>query len=345
MGVDRLVPERTSRRLVAVAVLALAITGAAIFALPFAFPTAPPIITRFKATVTFSPNGDGLRDTAQVLLRVRQPSDVLLEVRDDDGVVQTLIDERKPRGLAPVTWDGTDEQGNTVPDGTYALRLRAEAGRRKFNVSRTITVDTTAPRFARFEVRSAAFQRRQRGRCRVQIEADDDARLVVEVQRTSSALLRRIGPRPVKESQLFTWHWSATQGGEPLDPGLYRIQARIRDGAGNGATRSASCWVSNVSGVPVPARPSRGDKVGALVRNAEGEALPPNTPVQLALYERNATPGQDPGRPLGTRVGGRASGPMATTRVTLPRRRPPGELWLVATTPQGQALIPLAAPR
>ncbi len=343
---SRLVPDGTVRRWMALGMLASVVFAALIFALPFAFPTPPPIITRIKATVLFSPNDDGRRDVARVLLRVREPSDVTLEVRDDDGLVRSLIDgELQPRGSVTRDWDGLDEQGRPVPDGTYSLRLRASAGRKQFNISRTISVDTTAPAFDRFAVRSTAFQRRQRGRCRVLIQSTDDARVNIEVRRKTVAQpLRSVGPRPLKAGETLDWRWNGMVGGEPQPEGLYRVTAQLRDAAGNSVTRSATCWLARVSGRIVPRRAAAGDRVRAVVFDEQGRPLPPDTNVQLAIYERDATPGRDAGPPIGRRVGGRASGPMSTATVRLPVRISPRTLWLVAVTPEGQALIPIGAP-
>ncbi|MDH3227351.1 MAG: hypothetical protein OEM67_09735 [Thermoleophilia bacterium] len=340
---SRLVPEGAVRRGMAFGMLASVVLAALIFALPFAFPTPPPIITRVKATVLFSPNDDGRRDLARVLLRVREPSNVTLEVRDDDGLVKSLLDgELQPRGSVTADWDGRDEQGRRAQDGTYSLRLRARAGRKQFNISRTVSVDTTAPRFERFSVRSGAFQRRQRARCRVVVQSSDDARVRIEVRRRSATEpIVSVGPRPVKAGGSLDWRWNGTAGGRAQPEGLYRVVARLRDSAGNSVARSATCWLARTSGRTVPRRAVAGDRIGALVHDERGRPLPPDTEVQLALYEREATPGRDAGRPIGRRVAGRASGPMASTTVRLPPGVSPRTLWLVALTPEGRALIPI----
>jgi hypothetical protein len=339
--VSRLVPERKVRRWVAGGMLGMVLAAALIFALPFAFPTPPPIITRFKSTVVFSPNDDGRRDAATVLLRVRERSEVTLEVRDGDRLVRGLIvGETLPRGPHTREWDGRDDRGARVPDGTYSLRLRARSGEKLFNVSRTVTVDTERPGITRFEVRSGALQRRQRGRCRLLIEADADAGVLFEVRRAGPPVIR-LGPRPLKADVPLRWHWSGEIAGSRVPEGLYRVVTRVTDRAGNSLTRSATCWVGWTSGRTRPARPQRGSRVRALVRDERGRALPATTAARIALYERAATPGRDPGPPLGRRVGGQAAGPLATTSVRLPVRRSPRSLWLVAITNRGTTLIPV----
>jgi len=270
---------------------------------------------------------------------------VTLEVRDDDGLVRSLIGgDLQPRGAVTRDWDGLDEQGRRVPDGTYSLRLRARAGRKNFNISRTIDVDSSPPSFEGFKVRSGAFQRSQRGRCRILVQSDDDARVRIEVHRGSAAEpLRSVGPRPLKAGDVLDWQWNGVVDGRPQQEGLYRIVAQLRDSAGNSVTRSATCWLARVSGRTTPRNVASGDRVGAAVFDQKGRPLPPDTPVALALYEREATPGRDAGRPIGRRVGGRAAGRLDRTTVRLPLRTSPRMLWLVADTPQGRALIPVGA--
>ena len=322
--------------------VAVAVAGL-IFALPFAFPTPPPIITRVTATALFSPNDDGRRDVARVNLRVREAAEVTLEVRDDDVLVRTLLDGgTQPRGPVTAQWDGTDEAGRTVPDGTYSLRLRARAGAKRFNVSRTIRIDTSPPRFTRMAVRSAALQPVGRGRCRLVLSADDDVRVRFGLRAVgATTTIRAVGPRPLRAGRTLVWRWDGRRGNSPGADGLYRIDATIRDAAGNLARRAATCWRADLVGTTRPARPRSGQRIGAQLRDAAGRALPLGTPVALALYERAAIPGRDPGRPIGPRVGGRARGTLASATVRLPLRTAPRRLWLVAETPAGRALIPV----
>jgi hypothetical protein len=51
-------------------------------------------------------------------------SDVRLDIYDLTGKsVRTLVDDRLDAGYGVAKWDGRDEQGNTVPTGTYIYRL------------------------------------------------------------------------------------------------------------------------------------------------------------------------------------------------------------------------------
>jgi hypothetical protein len=144
--------------------LALFVIALGIFLLPFAFPTPPPIVTRFQATQLFSPNGDGRRDVARVNVRLHEPSRVTIEIQKDGESLVTLVDDEQwPRGFESTQWFGRDRLGRLLPDGTYAIKLAARAGEKQFNKPRNIVIDTTAPRIASLAVESATLADAGRG--------------------------------------------------------------------------------------------------------------------------------------------------------------------------------------
>jgi hypothetical protein len=333
---------RARRAWVAGAMLALVSVAALVFVMPFAFPTPPPIITGFNATLLFSPNGDGRRETATISVRVREPSDVTLEIRspDDDVTLRRLLeDERRPRGWGAVVWDGRDDAGGVIADGDYSIRLRARAGRKQFNISRRISVDRSPPVIEQLEVESAVLAGPGKGECRVRAQPESDA-LMTAAARAGGRELASIGPRPVKGGDTLNWAWNGRTGGRRVPSGLVRIEVAAADLARNESRRVATCWVSGVVGRPVPASPRPGDRVGVVLTETDGTRLPADQPVGLALYRRVGTPGLSAGPVLGERIAGRATGPMSQTTVRLPRTPTPAGLWLVARTELGVALIP-----
>ena len=111
----------------------LVLVAFGVFVLPFAFTTPPPIITRFVATRSFTPGNDQGRSIATVAIRLSEPSNVSITIKDpaSGAIVARLADGNRTvraRTLA-VTWDGRDLDGRQVPDGAYAIDLEARAGR------------------------------------------------------------------------------------------------------------------------------------------------------------------------------------------------------------------------
>jgi hypothetical protein len=334
---------------IAGATLALFALAIGIFVLPFAYPTPPPIVTRFTATRVFSPNEhpDGKRDLARISVRLRQRSTVTLEVKDPDGhIVQRLLeDASRPRGWVRAAWAGRSTSGERVSDGSYSLTLRARSGRKQWNSSRRIVVDTTPPSLRALEVRSAALAAGRAGpECRLAVTSRGEGGLTLEAVR-HGRVLRTLGPRPVDDDETVRWSWDGTRtDGRPAAPGLVLLRARLADASGNPIVRERSCWLGRIVGRTVPADPPAGARVRVHLRTAAGAPVNPATPVALALYRRAGTPGRDLGNPLGRRVARAARGPAGRVTLKLPARVRPSALWLLATTREGVALIPIPSP-
>jgi len=74
-------------------------------------------------TSTFSPNGDGYRETVAFKATTSEPGTLIATVRD--GVGSTIRSWSLAAGLGPVTvtWDGRGGNGGIVPDGRYVVNL------------------------------------------------------------------------------------------------------------------------------------------------------------------------------------------------------------------------------
>lgn len=342
--------DRVRRGVVATTMLALFVVALGVFLLPFAFPTPPPIVTRFQATVLFSPNDDGRRDSARVNVRLHDPSQVTIEIlKDGEPVVALLDDIAQQRGFFSTKWDGTDAMGRRLPDGTYAIKLRARSGDKKFNTTRNITIDTAAPRPAEMTVTSATLADAGPGECRLTFTSRDPASLVLEARRPNGTEpVRRLGARPIRPGAPTRWNWDGRgESGQPLAPGLYVISAALSDPARNRTTRERTCWVGYLAGTPGIARPAPRDRVGVTLRGTDGTALPGSTPVSLTLRRRTGTPGLTGGDPLGRQVGTGVRGRAGSVRILMPPGVNPQALWLVAGTLDGRssALIDLGGGR
>jgi len=87
----------------------------------------PPSITNFyKSYEFFSPNGDGVKDTVELHYKVftGEPTHFEFYVYDEnDNLVKTYIKGYTSTMEDYVSWDGTDEHGMIVPDGTYKIGI------------------------------------------------------------------------------------------------------------------------------------------------------------------------------------------------------------------------------
>ena len=90
----------------------------------------------------FSPNGDGVRDTAVTSATLSEAGSLLVRISDgSDATVRTMT-VPATAGANSVTWDGRSSAGALVPDGAYTIRLtgRDLAGNTGSAVSREISV-------------------------------------------------------------------------------------------------------------------------------------------------------------------------------------------------------------
>lgn len=71
----------------------------------------------------FSPNGDGVKDTATVQYGLRQTAEIRVRVLDMHGTVLREEIQTLDPGLHTFNWNGRDQQGQLQPDGVYRIDI------------------------------------------------------------------------------------------------------------------------------------------------------------------------------------------------------------------------------
>ena len=71
----------------------------------------------------FSPNGDGSRDTFALKASTNESGKIEVGVRNDVGDLIRNFSTTVSTGAFSIPWDGRDNDGAVVPDGTYDIRL------------------------------------------------------------------------------------------------------------------------------------------------------------------------------------------------------------------------------
>jgi flagellar hook assembly protein FlgD len=93
-----------------------------------------------------SPNADGVKDTLRVIVVYSYPVDWTMTLRNAQSVV---VKTYTGSGLSvSQLWDGKDESGQTVEDGTYTYTVQAtssESGLQPVAVGGSVVVDNTLP--------------------------------------------------------------------------------------------------------------------------------------------------------------------------------------------------------
>jgi hypothetical protein len=193
-------------------------------------PIAAPRIDRIVGPLCDCP-----REEASIVFRLRDPDRVTLQVVDGGGEpVRTLIDDaRTSAGDVEASWDGRDDDGEVVAEGSYRPRVHLDEQRRTITLPNPIRVDTTPPEIEVVEVRP---RRLSPG------VGDRNNRLdvVYEVSEQANAVLFVDGQRRVRtrfaplEGRL---EWFGVVDGARLPAGTYRLEVAAEDRAGNTSPR------------------------------------------------------------------------------------------------------------
>jgi hypothetical protein len=135
------------RRVVAPVLLLLAATLAlaAVFAVQRIESRGGPLAQPW-ASAAFSPNGDGEADVAQVRFTTRGPEVVTVVVVDDSGrPVRTIARDRRVDGPTNLEWDGRDDDGEPLDEGTFRIRITRSGDDRTYSPTLPTMLDVTPP--------------------------------------------------------------------------------------------------------------------------------------------------------------------------------------------------------
>jgi hypothetical protein len=211
---------------VAVLVLLLALlTGTATaFALTEVLKLERTPIVRPRFNLSFSPVCDCRREIARLPVKLREAETIDAVIVDGDGdEVRTLATrERHAPGRFVLRWDGTNDEGDRVPDGTYRLRLHFEQDGRTIVIPNPIRVDTERPSIELVSFEPLRFER-----------GGDGAKISVRIDERARPLLfadgRVVLRAPISDSGLVTFTWD----GASVTAGRHSIVLRAQDPAGN----------------------------------------------------------------------------------------------------------------
>jgi hypothetical protein len=141
--------------------------------------------------------------------------------------VRTLVSrERYAPGRTVFRWDGTDDRGEIVPDGTYRLRLHFAEADRTILIPDTVRVDTRPPTIALVSLEPRRLERGGEGATIVVLLAERARPLLL----VNGELVLR---GPVGDPGRVLLTWDATLEGHPLSRGRYALTLEAEDRLGN----------------------------------------------------------------------------------------------------------------
>ncbi len=216
----------------------------------------------------FSPNGDGVRDTTDIHLRLpRWANNVRLEIGPESRPYRPFrVVElgRLSKGTHTWTWDGRRDDGSMVGNNTFRAEVVSSPGRwaesagpvvvdRVFSPGIAPSVQYSLPPgqtpavFPRTTVVSDHITLEDTGVRRYpERPATGLKNLRLEIRdRSGRVVLRQPMSRKSEEQPYFSYDWTARVNGRPLAPGRYRAVVNGLDAAGNhGPGEPLLLWVS-----------------------------------------------------------------------------------------------------
>ena len=204
-----------------------------------------------------SPDGDDRHDTI-ILAATAGPGAATwsLRIRDRDGRVRRSFEGTRRSIVA--TWDGRDERGARVSDGTYKAELRVDdALGNTATTSRSISVDTLDPSGTVAPVvaglvngaTSRAFSPdgdRWQDAVLLRVQAAEPVSASISVRNAAGTILwsddARLGQAPG-----VVWK-GRDRSGRTLKDGNYRIVAKVTDAAGNRSTLTGKVRIDRTAG-------------------------------------------------------------------------------------------------
>jgi flagellar hook assembly protein FlgD len=185
-------------------------------------------ISRPKFDVVLSPLCGCRHETAKLPIGLRKAQTVTAAIVDgDENVVRTLVSDRRfPRGRTVFLWDGRDEGGAVVPDGTYRLRLSLDEAGRMIVVPNDIRVDTEAPTLGTLTLSATQIVAGEEP-VTVVVRSSEQGRLILSADGV------RVARGTVQDAGVQRLVWDGTVRGRPLRRGTYTLTAVARDFAGN----------------------------------------------------------------------------------------------------------------
>lgn len=178
----------------------------------------------------FSPECRCDREEARIFFRLRHADTLTLSVVDgDEDVVATLAHQYFREGDVRRSWDGRDEAGLMVPDGSYKLRVHLRRRHQTINLPNTIEVDTMPPGVALTSVRPTVISPNRDGRAdytTIRFHVSGSARPLLYVDGKLTARGRLV-------PSAGALHWFGKVDGRRYPAGAYRLTLRAQDRAGN----------------------------------------------------------------------------------------------------------------
>jgi hypothetical protein len=306
-----------------------------------------PLVIRFATKPPhFSPNGDHYRDSSTVGFDLSEPAEVTFSITDGEGnEVRRIVDERRLAGDTKhrFPWDGRDDEGRAVRDGTYRMRVVRRDESRVINSTKEITVDRKPPRVELLQASPSVVAPGEPGQnplVRLRYRGPVNSAPEFRVFRTDDGPPRVVRRFRGNETRSGVWRGEVAAGPDatkPAEDGIYSFTVTVRDRAGNLAVAPVEIPRARVT------RPRTGVSVRRFTLRGPLDVAPAGSLVNFEVgpFDRSFDFAVSRlGAPYDViRRGGRIGGAF---RVQIPRSTPTGVYLVRVRSGSRRAVWPLA---
>jgi len=203
----------------------------------------PPIIETMKSfIIIFSPNDDGIKDTADISLtlydNISNVFSVTVGVSEENSEVRVISDsEIKGSGEQHFYWNGRNSSGEVMADGeyTFAAIVRDEAGNSTVVEGGRITVDTIPPVVSDISILPSIFTPDGDGKddlCRINFNLSENGDVNIEYKNEGGQIYRAVSLRSL-EAGSHSYAWNGNSNYQELNEGHFISSIFAEDNAGN----------------------------------------------------------------------------------------------------------------
>ena len=237
---------------------------------------------------TFSPNGDGYRDTVALTATTSEPGSLAVIVRDAQGATLRTWSVPSSGTATIVTWDGRDGSGNVAPDGRYTVSVAPVDAGGNAGTAQERTVSLAAG-LSRVASSAAVFYPQDRD----SLASTTTLSFTLARPMTVTWTLRDAAARVIDThlaatplpAGTQTWVFDGRRSdGTMLQPGRYLSYVTARDGSvvvAQSVPFEADAFLIK----PSDATPGRGQTITVDVTSAEPLSASP----RLSIYEPGVT--------------------------------------------------------
>lgn len=233
--------------------------------------SADPVVKRLALQRYLSPNGDGRKETASISFDLPEADRVTVDVVTEGGDrVRRLADGLSLSARThSFVWNGRDDRGRVVRDGTYRVRVTLRNQGRAATSPRGIEVVTAPPRPRIVSVTPGRLAAGRPPPVIVRYTGPSVVRAVFRVWRTDAGQVRDVARfTALRGEHLATWD-GRVAGGRPAPEGSYAFSVTVQNRA---------LVEGSAPGRLPPDRAGAQQDTG--LRIAGPEAVPPLEPVR-----------------------------------------------------------------